>query len=87
MIAQQDNLVIEAGTAAASLTDEIKQKLISCITSGTASEVILITTEATGKVNASKLLSWLVDNSGTTTKYKVDIINSNTGEIVAIELN
>ena len=87
MIAQQDNLVIEAGTAAASLTDETKQKLINCITSGTASEVILITTEATGKVNASKLLSWLVDNSGTTAKYKVDIINSNTGEIVAIELN
>lgn len=87
MIAQQDNLVIEAGTAAASLTDEIKQKLISCITSGTASEVILITTEATGKVNASKLLSWLVDNSGTTTKYTVDIINSKTGAIVAIELN
>lgn len=87
MIAQQDNLVIEAGTAAASLTAETKQKLISCITSGTASEVILITTEATGKVNSSKLLSWLVDNSGATTKYKVDIINSNTGEIVAIELN
>lgn len=87
MIAQQDNLVIEAGTAAASLTTDTKQKLISCITSGTASEVILVTTEATGKVNASKLLSWLVDNSGTTTKYKVDIINSNTGEIVAIELN
>lgn len=87
MIAQQDNLVIEAGTAAASLTTETKQKLISCITSGTASEVILITTEATGKVNASKLLSWLVDNSGTTAKYKVDIVNSNTGEIVAIELN
>ena len=87
MIAQQDNLVIEAGTAAASLTTDIKQKLINCIISGTASEVILITTEATGKVNASKLLSWLVDNSGATTKYKVDIINSNTGEIVAIELN
>jgi hypothetical protein len=87
MIAQQDNLVIEAGTAEASLTAETKQKLISCITSGTASEVILITTEATGKVNASKLLSWLVDDSGATTKYKVDIINSNTGEIVAIELN
>ena len=87
MIAQQDNLVIEAGTAAASLTDETKQKLINCIISGTASEVLLITTEATGKVNASKLLSWLVDNSGTTAKYKVDIINSNTGEIVVIELN
>ena len=87
MIAQQDNLFIEAGTAAASLTTEIKQKLISCIINGTASEVILITTEATGKVNASKLLSWLVDNSGAATKYKVDIINSNTGEIVAIELN
>ena len=87
MIAQQDNLFIEAGTAAASLTNEIKQKLINCIINGTASEVILITTEATGKVNASKLLSWLVDNSGTTTKYKVNIINSNTGEIVAIELN
>lgn len=87
MIAQQDNLIIEAGTAAASLTNETKQKLISCIISGTASEVILITTEATGKVNSSKLLSWLVDNSGATTKYKVDIINSNTGEIVAIELN
>ena len=87
MIAQQDNLFIEAGTAAASLTNEIKQKLINCIINGTASEVILITTEATGKVNASKLLSWLVDNSGATTKYKVNIINSNTGEIVAIELN
>lgn len=87
MIAQQDNLVIEAGTAAASLTTETKEKLINCIISGTASEVLLITTEATGKVNASKLLSWLVDNSGATTKYKVDIINSNTGEIVAIELN
>ena len=87
MIAQQDNLNIEAGTAAASLTDETKQKLINCIISGTASEVLLITTEATGKVNASKLLSWLVDNSGATAKYKVDIINSNTGEIVAIELN
>ena len=86
-IAQQDNLVIEVTTTAAALDGGTKEKLIECINAGTITDVILVTQEAENKTNNASIVSWLVDTTGGSPKYKIYIINSNSGAIQAIELN
>lgn len=72
-IAQQDNLVIEVTTTAAALDGDTKKKLIECIEGGTITDVIWA--------------SWLVDTTGDSPKYTIDIINANSGAVEAIALN
>lgn len=86
-IAQQDNLVIEVTTAAATLDSDTKKKLIECIEGGTITDVILVTKEAEKKISHARVVSWLVDTTGNPTKYRIDIINANSGAVVAIALN
>lgn len=85
-IAQQDNLVIEVTTIAA-LDDDTKKKLIECIEGGTIADVILVTKEVEKKISQSRVVSWLVDTTGDSPKYKIDIINANSGAVAAIALN
>lgn len=85
-IAQQDNLVIEVTTTAAALDGGTKGKLIECINAGTITDVILVTQEE-NKTNNASIASWLVDTTGESPKYKIFIINANSGAIQAIELN
>ena len=85
-IAQQDNLVIEVTTTAATLDGGAKAKLIECINAGTITDVILVTQEE-NKTNNASIVSWLVDTTGESPKYKIFIINANSGAIQAIELN
>lgn len=86
-IAQQDNLVIEVTTTAAALDDATKKKLIECIEGGTIADVILVTTEAAKKISHARVVSWLVDTTGNSPKYKIHIINANSGAVAAIALN
>ena len=86
-IAQQDNLVIEVTTTAAALDGDTKKKLISCIEVGTIADVILVTKEAENKISHARVVSWLVNTTGDSPKYTIDIINANSGEVVAIALN
>lgn len=86
-IAQQDNLVIEVTTTAAALDGGAKAKLIECINAGTITDVILVTKEGENKTNNASIVSWLVDTTGDSPKYKIFIINANSGAIQAIELN
>lgn len=86
-IAQQDNLVIEVTTTAAALDGGAKEKLIECINAGTITDVVLVTKEVDKKISHAKIVSWLVDTTGDSPKYKIFIINSNSGAIQAIELN
>lgn len=86
-IAQQDNLVIEATTAAAALDEVIKKKLIECIKGGTIADVILVTKEAEKKISHARVVSWLVDTTENSPKYTIDIINANSGAVAAIKLN
>lgn len=86
-IAQQDNLVIEVATTAAKLDGATKKKLIECIKGGTITDVILVTKEAEKKISHARVVSWLVDTAVNSTKYKIDIINANSGAVEAIELN
>lgn len=81
-IAQQDNLVIEVTTTAATLDGDTKKKLIECIEGGTITDVILVI-----KDSHSRVVSWLVDTTGDSPKYTIDIINANSGAVEAIELN
>lgn len=85
-IAQQDNLVIEVSTAAV-LDGDTKKKLIECIEGGTITDVILVTKEAEKKINHARVVSWLVDTTGDSPKYTIDIINANSGVVEAIALN
>lgn len=85
-IAQQDNLVIEVTTAAA-LDGDTKKKLIECIEGGTITDVILVTKEVGKKISHARVVSWLVDTTGGSPKYKIDIINANIGAVAAIALN
>lgn len=86
-IAQQDNLVIEVTTTAAALDSDTKKKLIECIDGGTITDVILVTKEAEKKFSHARVVSWLVDTTGDSPKYTIDIIKAN-GEVVgAIALN
>lgn len=85
-IAQQDNLVIEVTTTAAALDGATKKKLIECIEGGTIADVILITKEVEKKIS-HRVVSWLVDTTEDSPKYKIDIINANSGAVAAIALN
>lgn len=86
-IAQQDNLVIEVTTTAATLDGDTKKKLIECIEGGTITDVILVTKEAENKISHARVVSWLVDTTGGSPKYTIDIINANGGVEKAIALN
>lgn len=86
-IAQQDNLVIEVTTPAAALDDDTKKKLIECIEGGTITDVILVTKEVENKISHARVVSWLVDTTGDSPKYKIDIINESSGVVAAIALN
>lgn len=86
-IAQQDNLVIEVTTTAAALDDDTKKKLIECIEGGTITDVILVTKEVGKKISHARVVSWLVDTTGGSPKYTIDIINANSGTVGTIALN
>lgn len=86
-IAQQDNLVIEVTTTAAALDSATKKKLIECIEGGTITDVILVTKEAEKKISHARVVGWLVDTTGDSPKYTIDIINANSETVIAIELN
>lgn len=86
-IAQQDNLVIEVTTTAAALDSDTKKKLIKCIEGGTIADVILVTKEVEKKISHARVVSWLVDTTGDSPKYTIDIIDANSGTVVAIALN
>lgn len=86
-IAQQDNLVIEVTTAAATLADDTKKKLIECIKGGTITDVILVTKETGKGINHARVVSWSVDTTRDLPKYTIGIINASSGEGKVIELN
>lgn len=86
-IAQQDNLVIEVTTTAATLDGDTKKKLIECIEGGTIADVILVTKEVEKGISHARVISWLVDTTGGSPKYTIDIINANSGAVKAIALN
>jgi hypothetical protein len=86
-IAQQDNLVIEVTTTAAALDGDTKAKLIACIEGGTIADVVLVTKEVEKKISHAKVVSWLVDTTGESPKYTIDIINAKSGAVEAIALN
>lgn len=86
-IAQQDNLVIEVTATAALLDGDTKKKLIECIEGGTITDVILVIKEAGKKISHARVVSWLVDTTEGSPKYKIDIINVNSGIVEAIALN
>lgn len=86
-IAQQDNIVIEVTTIAAALDGATKAKLIACIEGGTIADVVLVTKEVEKKISHAKVVSWLVDTTGESPKYTIDIINANSGAVEAIALN
>lgn len=86
-IAQQDNLVIEVTTTDAALDGDTKKKLIECIEGGTIADVILVTKEVEKEISHARVVSWLVDTTGDSPKYKIDIINANSGVVAEIALN
>lgn len=86
-IAQQDNLVIEVTTTAATLDGDTKKKLIECINGGTITDVILVTKEDGKKISHARVVSWLIDTTEDAPKYIIDIINANSGAVEAIALN
>lgn len=87
-IAQQDNLIIEIAGALASMNETTKQKLIDCIKAGTITDVIVISTEATKKVNHGKVLGYMVDTTAAESpKYSVAIMEVNDGKLVKVPLN
>jgi hypothetical protein len=86
-IAQQDNLVIEVTTTAEALDSATKKKLIECIEGGTITDVILVTKEGEKKISHARVVSWLVDTNGELPKYRIDIINANSGAVAGIALN
>lgn len=86
-IAQQDNLVIEVTTTAEALSDETKKKLIECIKGGTITDVILVTKEVEKGISHARVVSWLVNTTEDSPKYKIDIINANSGAVKEIALN
>ena len=86
-IAQQDNLVIEVTTTAATLDGATKKKLIECIEGGTITDVILVTKEAEKKISHARVVGWLVNTTTNSPKYTIDIINADSGTVEAIALN
>ena len=45
------------------------------------------TKEVEKKISHARVVSWLVDTTGDSPKYTIDIINANSGEVAAIALN
>lgn len=86
-IAQQDNLVIEVTTTVTALDGDTKKKLIECIEGGTITDVILVTKVVKNKISYARVVSWVVDTTGDSPKYTIDIINANSGTVAAIALN
>lgn len=86
-IAQQDNLVIELATTAAVLDSDTKNKLIECIEGGTITDVILVIKKDKKEISHARVVSWLVDTTGESPKYTIDIINAKNGVVEKIELN
>lgn len=87
-IAQQDNLIIEITGALAAMDETTKQKLIDCIKVGTITDVIVVSTEATNKVNHGKVLGYMVDTTAAESpKYSVAIMEVNAGKPVKVLLN
>lgn len=86
-IAQQDNLVIEVTTITAALDVATKKKLIECIEGGTIADVILVIKEVEKKISHARVVSWLVDTTGDSPKYTINIIDANNNTVTAIKLN
>lgn len=86
-IAQQDNLVIEVTTTVAALDDDTKKKLIECIEGGTIADVILVIKEVEKEIIHARVVSWLVETTENSPKYKINIINASSGVVEAIALN
>lgn len=87
-IAQQDNLIIEITGALAAMDETTKQKLIDCIKVGTITDVIVVSTEATNKVNHGKVLGYMVDTTAAESpKYSVAIMEVNADKPVKVLLN
>ena len=87
-IAQQDNLIIEITGALAAMDETTKQKLIDYIKMGTITDVIVVSTEATNKVNHGKVLAYGVDTTAAESPmYSVGIMEVNSGKLVKIPLN
>lgn len=86
-IAQQDNLVIEVATNAATLNDDTKKKLINCIEGGTITDVILVTKEDEKKISHARVVSWSVDTTANPPKYTIGIINASGEKVEKIALN
>lgn len=86
-IAQQDNLVIEVTTTAATLDGATKKKLIECIEGGTITDVILVTKEVEKGISHARVVSWLVNTTGDSPKYTIHIINASSGAVATIALN
>ena len=86
-IAQQDNLVIEVTTTAATLDGDTKNKLIACIEGGTIADVVLVTKDVEKKISHAKIVSWLVDTTGNSPKYSILIVNANSKAVETIALN
>ena len=80
-------MAIEVTTTAATLDGDTKAKLIACIEGGTIADVVLVTKEVEKKISHAKVVSWLVDTTGESPKYTIDIINANSGAVEAIALN
>lgn len=86
-IAQQDNLVIEVTTTAATLGNDTKKKLIECIEGGTITDVILVTKKAEKNISHARVVSWSVDTTEKSTKYTIYIIKTDSGAVEGIALN
>lgn len=87
-IAQQDNLIIEITGTLAEMDRTTKQKLIDCIEAGTITDVIIVSTEVTKKVNHGKVLSYCVDTTAAESpKYTIALVEANSGKQIKIMLN
>ena len=87
-IAQQDNLYIQISGTLTNMEADTKQKLISCIQTGTITDVIVISVEAANKTNYGKVLGYEVDTTAANApKYTIAVMDVNTGTAESIELN
>lgn len=87
-IAQQDNLIIEMNGDLSTMDETTKQKLIDCIKAGTITDVIVVSSKASNKLNYSKVLGYRVDSTAAEyTKYAAEFIDVNGGKLVKILLN
>ena len=75
--------ILIANAALSGLTDE----QIAAVTTLSANDVILVTKEVEKEISHARVVSWLVDTTGDSPKYTIDIINANSGKVEAIALN